>query len=98
MASAGRCLSSAANPRGAAQQQRAALASLRAERLRAAQAAAAVAGGEADAQLQGLAEALEAMARLAEGAGAGADEWLLCALDASGYVSRDAEVQELVGR
>lgn len=88
----------AAAVRAAAQQRRAVLGSLRAARLRAAQAAAADAGGEVDAQLQRLADELEAWGQLADGAAAGGEGWLLTALDAAAYAARDAEMQELVSR
>jgi hypothetical protein len=99
LGAAGRRLSAAAapGPRGAAQQRRALLSSLRASQLRAAQAAAAEAGRDLDLELQQLAEALGAWAGLAEGE-AGADSWLLCTADAAGYAARDADMQELISR
>lgn len=90
-----------AGPRGAAQQRRAALASLRAAALRGAQSAAAEAGRDLDCELQQLADELAAWAARAEasgGGGGGPGDWLLCTADASGYAARDAEMQQLISR
>ncbi|KAI8469680.1 MAG: hypothetical protein J3K34DRAFT_512435 [Monoraphidium minutum] len=88
----------AAGARGATQQRRAVLGSLRAAALRAAQGAAAEAGGEVDTELGRLADELEGWAQLADAAGAGGEEWMLAAVDAGAYAAREAEMQELISR